>query len=104
MQYSPQASQPSTLTAEFITLIQRSKEEMLGSLPPIESGSFLSTFRIGLESLASLISATVSATAISDKVLAELDWSDGTVDIPAQVAAVTKKVILDVIEEFGKDQ
>lgn len=104
MPYSPKESQPSTLQEDFLILIQKVKAEWLGNLPTECNGSSLSTFHSGIEALAGLIEATVSPGALSAQMMDALDWGDQSLDLPTEAAKLMKRVILDVIAEFGEDR
>jgi hypothetical protein len=104
VQYSPKESQPSTLTEEFRTLIQRAKEDWLGSSPLVESGYSRSTLHSGINYLATLIENTIDPAKIAEQMLNSLEMGDGTVDLPTAIAETTKRVVIDVIREYGKDQ
>lgn len=102
MQLSPKESRQSMLSEEFLTLIQRSKEEWLGSLPPTETGSSQHIFHSGISSLTTFLDAYVDLPDIIELVWQSLGQGDGSVDVPATVARIVKEVIVDVIVEFGE--
>lgn len=104
MTYSPPGFQTNTLSPEFRTMIQKTKEEWLGNLPTEEVGDCLPTLHSGTQLLRSLIDQSVDVPTIQGQVLSSLEMGDGNVDLIEAVAKMTKKVILDVIAEFGQDR
>lgn len=103
MQLTPKESPQSLLSEEFRTLIQTKKAEWYGSLPPDRVGDSTYILASGTNFLMSLVQSLVDPQAITATVLDSLDWGDGSVDLTEQISATMKRVIVDVIEEFGKD-